>query len=92
MLKENNERQQLIKMVGSLLDGFGSMGHYKKGRFTPTGRERKNNEYVYPHKYELLGMFKRLHDNDYDAREIHTRYLGLKKELIEKRSVENEKF
>jgi len=85
MLEKSNERNQLRKMVGSLLDEFGAMGKYKKPYYTPTLRVRKNNEFVFPHKYELISMMRDLRDKNYDTSEIHTRYLALKQELLERK-------
>jgi hypothetical protein len=77
------EKEQLIKIVGNLLNEFGSMGKYKKPYYTKNFKIRKNNEFVYPHKYELLSIMKDLTDNNYSASEVHTRCLSLKNELID---------
>lgn len=77
-----SEQQQLLKSISKRLNVFGSQGHYKKPFLTTTGKTRKNNEYIYPHKYELLAMFKNVYNGDYNAKEIHNTLMAFNDEYV----------
>ena len=64
------EQKQLLHIIGTRLNIFGSIGKFTKPKFTKTGRLTKNRSFEYPHKNELLDMFISVKNNDYNATQI----------------------
>jgi hypothetical protein len=59
-----NTIKELNRIIDIRFNVFGAIGKYKKSRYTKSGNLTKNNEFIYPHKNELLNIKKRLMEID----------------------------
>lgn len=78
----NSEQQQLLKLIGELMNIYGAQGKYNKPEFIKSGKPIKHRVFTYPNQSELMQMWDDVKNNDYDSRLTFNRITKLKLESL----------